>query len=193
MKPLLGVAAILSLACFIASPARAAKQQMSDSLCPGAISAVHGVASVPQPYDPVRAAYATESAVEAFRICYYRAVEDGNTEPLGHYAQTRIAQFEVLLGRAYMAQQRWDDAHAAFAEASRISESVAVWRAPTYGYVNPRGGVGRVVKNYGANNHSQFQDSAKEIAQAADVELEKLVPAGTMRRQAAAPAPSPSP
>jgi len=193
MKPLLGAAAALVLLSLASAPVGAAGRQMSDSVCPGAIPAVHAIESLPNPPDPVAASAALETAVDAFRYCFYSAMADGATEPVAHYAQTRVAQFEIVLGRQYMAQQRWDDAHAAFLEARRLSEIVAIWKAPTYGYVNPRGGVGTIARNQGVNNRSQFSAAAVEIAQAADVELAKLVPNVPARRQAAAPTPSPTP
>jgi hypothetical protein len=192
MKLLWGAAAAgLVLATIVG--ADAAPRQMSDSVCPGAIPAVHAIEALPDPPEPVRAVAALETAVDAFRYCFYSALSDGAIEPVAHYAQTRVAQFEIVLGRQYMAQQRWDDAHAAFIEASRLSEIVATWKAPTYGYIARAGRETVVVRNQGVNNRSQFSAAATEIAKAADVELAKLVPNGPARRQATAPVPSPTP
>jgi len=167
---------------------------MADPNCPKAIPALRVLASITKP-DDAAISVAAYDAVRAYKDCAAEALAAGKIEPLAHYAQTRVAQYEVLYGRALMNLGRFDEAHEVFWEASKLSGLVADWVTPSYGYTNSNKNPekaaaisGEAVNaqhtehNTGVNK-SQWRDAASEVRRAADLELVKLapVPAPTAR------------
>jgi hypothetical protein len=146
----------------------------SDAICPAAIQYIKALAVVNSTNDPVKIGDLAAKLVRTYNDCTTTARTAGQVEPFMHYAQTRAAQYGILLGRALFLQKDWDGAHAAFIEARRLGNEVAEWTAPAKGYTV--GSLSTTVQNTGSER-SSFHDLAYEIVRAADVELAKLVPA----------------
>jgi hypothetical protein len=191
------VLATLSIAVLLGATAQSTCAQgkgFADPLCPSAVPAVKAISAITDPSDAVKVADAVNTAVRAYKDCAASALASGAIEPQAHYAQTRAAAYEVIYGRALLKQTRYDEAHAAFEDASKLSGLVADWVAPAYGYSssnkNPETGAaagtatrsgdapnaGGAEHNAGAQNKSQFRDSANDVRKAALEELAKLVP-----------------
>jgi len=171
-----------------AQPVSAQAKAFADPNCPGAVPSVKAIGAITDPSDAVKVADAASNVVRAYKDCAADALGSGAIEPKAHYAQTRAASYEVIYGRALLVQGKYDEAHAAFEDASKLSGLVADWVAPAYGYTNSNknpetaaGINGGSINTMGTEhnsgqNKSQYRDSATEIRKAADAELAKLVP-----------------
>jgi len=129
--------AIAVLVCTALQPALAEQPKVfADAICPSAIPAVKAIGAIADPTDAVKVADAAGNVMRAYKDCAAEALASGAVEPKAHYAQTRAASYEVVYGRALLAQGKYDEAHAAFEDASKLSGLVADWVAPAYGYTN---------------------------------------------------------
>jgi len=162
MKRYLSVA-FLSALCAWAQPAQG--QQIADGVCPTAVPAIRAMAALKDTSDPVKAADVVAPVVAAYKACAQLALSDGAIEPAAHYDEIRAAQYLVVLGRQLLKQQKYDEAHSVFADARKLSGDIADWLPSS--------------RNNTGMSHSQYRDSAIEVAKAADIELAKLVPTAT--------------
>jgi len=185
----------LLVAVSFGSPAFAQSKAMADPNCPAAIPPLKILAAITTPNDAAKVSDAAAGVIAAYKDCASAALAAGKIEPEAHYAQTRVAQYEVLYGRALMNLGKFDQAHAIFWEASKLSGLVADWVAPGYGYTNSNKNpdtaaaingepVSAVHSEHNSGiNRSQWRDAASEVRTAADMELVKSapVPAPTTR------------
>jgi hypothetical protein len=187
MRPLAAILAVV-VAVGLAPPALAQNKGMSDPNCPTAIPALKAIAAIPNPNDAEKVSAAALVAVRAYQDCASTMLAAGKIEPEAHYAQTRVAQYQVLYGRALMKLGKFDEAHDVFWEASKLSSLVADWTAPGYGYTNSNKNPEKAAAISGEPvnaqhtehnpgvNRSQWRDAATEVRRAADMELVKFVP-----------------
>jgi len=165
-----------------------AQAKVADTVCPSAVPPLKSLGAVTDPTDAVKIADAARGVVRAYADCIVEARSDGAVEPNMHYDEIRAAQYDILLGRALMVQKDYDGAHAAFADARKLSGDVVDWVPQPIGYnMNNKLGSG-TVKNSGYTK-SQYYDSAADIVKAADTELAKLEPATDKKQAPASPSP----
>jgi hypothetical protein len=155
-----------------AAPASAAPKG-ADLLCPGATPTLIALSELPDINDYAKFAQATQKVVDAYKYCITVASGDGAIEPTVHYDETRAAQFEVLLGRTLANLGKFEEAHAAFAEARRLAKIVSDWTSPSMGYATDNKNGTTPIQNT-QRSYSQFRESATAITKAADDELAKL-------------------
>src|SRR5471032_1217804 len=179
---------VAGLLCVCTQPAFAQAKAVSDPICPSAVPAIKAIAAISDPTNAVKVGEAADNAVRAYKDCAAGALAAGAIEPNAHYDETRASSYEVIYGRALLGQGKYDEAHAAFEDAAKLSGLVADWVAPAYGYTNSNknadaaatinGGSSNAqgTEHNSGQNKSQFRDAATEIRKAAQAELAKLVP-----------------
>lgn len=189
MKRFSAALTVVVMLCWGPAALAQAGKEMSDPNCPAAIPSLKALKAITKPDDTAKISEAALSAVIAYKDCASQALAAGKIEPEAHYAQTRVAQYQVLYGRTLMNLGRYDDAHNVFWEASKTAGLVADWVAPAYGYTNSNKNPEKAAAVNGGStnaqgtehnsgvNKSQWRDAASEVRKAADLELVRLVPA----------------
>jgi hypothetical protein len=155
---MLACAAVL---CAGTQPVRA--ESALDTICPGAVAPVKAIHALPDLEDATKVADAARTVARAYDSCMMASLANDFREPGVNYCAVREAQYQVILGNALFKLQNYDDAHAAFAEARRLSTIVVDW--------NP-GNVSRTV----GKRQSEFHDDALHVQQSADIALARLEP-----------------
>jgi hypothetical protein len=154
--------ACVALLCAGVEPALAQKAVL-DTICPGAVAPLKVMYALPDLEDATKVADAARAVARVYGDCMMTALANDFREPGVNYSAVREAQYLIVLGNALFKLQNYDDAHAAFAEARRLSTIVVDW--------NP-GNVSRTV----GKRTSEFHDDALNIQRSADVALAKLEP-----------------
>jgi hypothetical protein len=140
-----------------------AQKSVLDTICPAAVAPLKVIYALPDLEDATKVSDAARNVVRVYESCMTKQLADGMREPGVNYAAVREAQFQVILGNALFKLQNYDDAHAAFAEAHRLSTLVVDW--------DP-GNISRTV----GKRQSEFHDDALNVQRSADVALARLEP-----------------
>lgn len=149
------------LGVLVPGPARA-DEKFSDTTCPAAVPSVVGfttVANTP-PLDPAALLSAAIAAGDAYQVCALQLRTDQRSEPQGHYAQFRAAQYFVVAGRVEIQLGKFDLARKYLGVARQEATDVAGWQ--------PFG-------TSSATRHSVWADKSKAILAAID-EADKALP-----------------
>lgn len=179
------------LACALvcaASGSAVAAEKVTDVLCPNAVPPIVALNGSDQS-DPDKFYAGASTVIEAYKTCASVALSQGQTEPQGHYAQVKEAQYEILAGRALVAQGKIDDAKSLLSHARKLADNVVTWRSGGLGYAASNNvNVGNSTSRSSLSNlKSKFADAAGDIRDAADADLKAL------DKNSAAPAPNPQP
>lgn len=180
-------ALLLAAAPLFAAPAQA---QSADTICPRATPKVEALNEAAKGGDAAKVAAAARGVADAYLICFNDAKVNTYIEPTANYDETRLAQYLVVVGRAYAAEGKSAEAAQAFKEAMRYADEVVEWTPASQTVHQSAGLSGNSSARNADRRPSKYRETALDVRAAAKDALAKLS-ASASPSPAAAPSPKP--
>lgn len=171
------VAGVLAMSAAGAATAGAAPAPPADTLCPTAVPKLVAFRDASAGNDLRKIAEAARSAADAYQRCLSDA--QGNSgvavEPMINYDKVREAQFLVVVGRVLLTQGESTEGIQALKDARQLAVDVADWQPASQAWVasNVVGHENAASRNTDRNG-SRYQETAREIRDAADAALARV-------------------